>query len=178
MQLSLPEHRLQELRARSTRHTSWIFIPAIISLRFLGSQVHRRQKWPEGEALSNASSCLQLILKETEIWVALAIPYIYTYAGGWCHESIQGLSFQDVPSLPSSPSLPSPSSPFPLSPSHFWTSTEGDVFPNYSYYSRFLTQKESFKSNSIENIVEKNFQYNSFPISFHSLTLRIVILIL
>lgn len=40
--------------------------------------------------------------------------YIHVHAGGWCHESIQGLSFQDAPSLHlhSSPTSSS-SSPWP-----------------------------------------------------------------
>lgn len=46
-QLSLPEHRLQELKARSSMHISWIFIPAIISLSLLASQVHKRHRHAE-----------------------------------------------------------------------------------------------------------------------------------
>ena len=51
MQLSLPEHRLQELKARSITHSSWIFIPAIM-LSLLASQVHKRQGQAEGGSLA------------------------------------------------------------------------------------------------------------------------------
>lgn len=71
MQLSLPEHRLQELKARSIMHTSWIFIPAIITLRFLASQVYKPQRPAEVRTLSIASSCLQLTWKVTELWEML-----------------------------------------------------------------------------------------------------------
>ena len=141
MQLSLPEHRLQELKARRIMHTSWIFIPAII-LSLLASQVHKRQEQAEGGSLAQLT--LEVLNYERCFDHSL-----YIHAGDDVM-SIQRLSLHDVPFISNPPHF---LLPFSFVPSHFSPTSEhpgtvtssliATAAPDYD------AQKESFKSNSI-----------------------------
>lgn len=147
MQLSLPEHRLQELKARSIMHTSWIFIPAIISLSLLASEVHRCHRHAEGGFL------WRFLLPQLTWKVHYERCFghsLYIHAERWCHEST-GITAQDVPSFISIPPLlsPLPPPPFLCPPTllpHFWTSNESDIYPYCHCCSRFLTHRNHSKA--------------------------------
>ena len=154
MQLSLPEHRLQELKARSIMHTSWIFIPAIIFLSLLASPVHKRQRQAEGGSLV-------LPLASSWVWKWLNYErcfdhslsvyiYIYIYMQGMMSWVYRDYLFRTCPSFPSLPSAPHFLLPFffvpPTPLPHFWTSSNSDIFPNCHCCSRFLTHRSHSKA--------------------------------
>lgn len=137
--MSLPEHRVQELKASSITHTSWIFIPAIIILSLLASQVHKRQR----QAGGTLSCFLQPPADFGSDWTmrdALTLPYIYMPG------MMSRASLQDVPFIFILPLLPTSSSPFLCPPaplSHSWTSSESNIVPNCYCCSGFLTHRRS-----------------------------------
>lgn len=150
MQLSLPEHRLQELKARSIMHTSWIFIPAIISLSLLASEVHRCHRHAEGGFLWRF--LLPSADLESALWEMLWPFPIYTCRKmmSWEHRDYcSGCALLHL--YPSSP-LSTSSSPFPLSPHspppllNFKWKWHLPLLPLLLQIS---DAQESFKSNSI-----------------------------